>query len=125
MQKKLLIVDDEARIRMLLEQTLEELEEEGVGLLQADNGEEAIAIIREEHPQLIFLDFNMPRMNGVSVCQIVRQELGLSEVYIVLLTGKGQDADRQEGLEAGANRYLTKPFDPTEVLSLAEEVLGF
>lgn len=125
MQKKLLIVDDEAHIRMLLEQTLEELEEEGVELLQADNGEEAVAIIREERPQLVFLDFNMPRMTGVAVCQMVRQELGLSEVYIVLLTGKGQDADRQEGLEAGANRYLTKPFDPTEVLSLAEEVLGF
>lgn len=125
MQKKLLIVDDEAHIRMLLEQTLEDLEDEGVELLQADNGEEAVAIIQEEQPQLVFLDFNMPRMSGVDVCQIVRKELGLSEVYIVLLTGKGQDADRQEGLEAGANRYLTKPFDPTEVLSLAEEVLGF
>ena len=110
---------------MLLEQTLEDLEDEGVELLQADNGEDALQLIQEEHPLLVFLDFNMPRMSGVAVCQAVKKELGMTEVYIVLLTGKGQEADRQEGLDAGADRYLTKPFDPTEVMSLAEEILGF
>lgn len=125
MSKKLLIVDDEPHIRMLLEQTLEELEDEGVELLLADNGAAALELIREERPQLVFLDFNMPRMSGVAVCQAVKKELGMTDVYIVLLTGKGQEADRQEGLDAGADRYLTKPFDPTEVMSIAEDILGF
>lgn len=123
MDKKLLIADDEAHIRLLLEQTLEELEDEGVELIQATNGEEAVAMIKSEQPQLVFLDYNMPKMNGVAVCRTIKKELELP-TYIVLLTGKGQQADREEGLEAGADRYLTKPFDPSEVLSLAEEILG-
>ena len=65
MQRKLLIADDEVHIRMLLEQTLEDLEEEGIELLHARNGEEAVEIIQAEHPQLVFLDYNMPRMTGM------------------------------------------------------------
>ncbi len=124
MPPKLLIADDEGHIRNLLEQTLEELEDEGVELLLASNGKDALTIIQNETPQLVFLDFNMPLMSGVEVCHAVKKEPGLKDVYIVLLTGKGQEADRQEGLKAGANRYLTKPFDPGEVLSLATEILG-
>ncbi len=124
MSKKLLIVDDEAHIRMLIEQTLEDLEDEGVELLFADNGEKALSIIKEEKPNLVFLDVMMPKMNGMEVCQKVKKELGLSEVYIILLTAKGQEVDRQKGLEMGADRYMTKPFDPDEMLSVAEEVLN-
>lgn len=61
-------------------------------------------------------------MNGVAVCQAVKKDLELTDVYIVLLTGKGQQEDRQEGLDAGADRYLAKPFDPTEVM-LGDQVL--
>lgn len=124
MSKKLLIVDDEAHIRMLIEQTLEDLEDEGVELMFADNGEKALSIIKEEKPDLVFLDVMMPKMNGMEVCQKVKKELGLSEVYIILLTAKGQEVDRQKGLEMGADRYMTKPFDPDEMLSVAEEVLN-
>ncbi len=124
MGKKVLIADDESHIRNLLEQTLEELEEEGVELLFSKHGAEALEMIRSEKPELVFLDFNMPKMNGVAVCEAVKKDSEL-QTYIVLLTGKGQEADRQEGLQAGADQYLTKPFDPTEVLSLAEEILGF
>ena len=124
MNKKLLIVDDEAHIRMLIEQTLEDLEDEGVELLFADNGETALQIIRDEKPNLVFLDVMMPKMNGMQVCQKVKKELNLSEVYIILLTAKGQEVDRQKGLEMGADRYMTKPFDPDEMLSIAEEVLN-
>ncbi|MDW3651184.1 MAG: response regulator [Bacteroidia bacterium] len=124
MTKKILIADDEVHIRNLLEQTLEELEDEGVELHFASNGKDALAAIQEEKPQLVLLDFNMPHMSGVEVCQTVKKELHLDDIYIILLTGKGQEADRQQGLEAGANRYLTKPFDPTEVSTLAEEILG-
>ncbi len=123
MNKKLLIVDDEAHIRMLIEQTLEDLEDEGVELLFADNGEKALSIIQEEEPDLVFLDVMMPKMNGMEVCQRVKKELNLTGVYIILLTAKGQEVDRQKGLEMGADRYMTKPFDPDEMYVIAEEIL--
>lgn len=123
MGQKLLIVDDEAHIRMLIEQTLEDLEDDGVDLLFAENGEEALNLIKEEEPNLVFLDVMMPKMNGMEVCQIVKKELNLSHVYIILLTAKGQEVDRQKGLDMGADRYMTKPFDPDEMLSVAEEIL--
>jgi DNA-binding response OmpR family regulator len=123
MDKKLLIVDDEAHIRMLIEQTLEDLEDEGVELLFAENGEEALSLIQKERPNLVFLDVMMPKMNGMQVCQKVKKELNLSDIYIVLLTAKGQEVDRQKGLEMGADKYMTKPFDPDEMLSVAEAIL--
>ncbi len=124
MDKKLLIVDDEAHIRMLIEQTLEDLEDEGVELLFADNGADALRIIQEERPNLVFLDVMMPKMNGMEVCQKVKKELNITETYIILLTAKGQEVDRQKGLDMGANKYMTKPFDPDEMLSIAEEILN-
>lgn len=124
MEQKLLIVDDEAHIRMLIGQTLEELEDEGVNFFTAENGEQALEIIQVEKPQLVFLDVMMPKMNGMEVCRRVKKELGLNDVFIVLLTAKGQELDRQKGQEVGADVYLTKPFDPEVLLNKAKEVLG-
>jgi two-component system alkaline phosphatase synthesis response regulator PhoP len=124
MEQKLLIVDDEAHIRMLIEQTLEELEDEEVSFFTAENGEQALQIIRDENPQLVFLDVMMPKMNGMEVCRRVKKELGLDNVFIVLLTAKGQELDRQKGLEVGADLYMTKPFDPEVILNKAREVLN-
>ena len=124
MSQKILIVDDEAHIRMLIEQTLEELEDEDVVFLTAENGEEAVEIIHAEKPQLVFLDVMMPKMNGMEVCRKVKKELALDDVYIVLLTAKGQELDRQKGLEVGADVYMTKPFNPETILSKARSVLG-
>src|SRR5215217_9093057 len=124
MDKKILIVDDEAHIRMLIEQTLEELEDDGVEFLTADNGASALEIIQEEKPNLVFLDVMMPKMNGMDVCQKVKKELNLPDVFIILLTAKGQELDRQRGQEVGADVYMTKPFDPEIILSKAKEVLG-
>lgn len=124
MAKKVLIVDDEPFIRLLLEQTLEELEDEGVELITADNGETALDIIRSESPEIVFLDVMMPKMNGFDVCNTVKNELGLTGVYIVLLTAKGQEFDKQKGADAGADVYMTKPFNPDEVLEKARNVLG-
>lgn len=123
MEQKILIVDDEPHIRMLIEQTLEELEDEGVEFLTAENGEIALEIIQEEKPQLVFLDVMMPKMNGMEVCKKVKKELALNDVFIVLLTAKGQELDRQKGHEVGADVYMTKPFDPEAILSKAREVL--
>jgi len=124
MEQKILIVDDEAHIRMLIEQTLEELEDEGVEFLTAENGEIALEIIQKENPRLVFLDVMMPKMNGMEVCRRVKKELQLNNVFIVLLTAKGQELDRQRGQEVGADVYMTKPFDPEIILSKAKEVLG-
>jgi len=124
MGQKILIVDDEAHIRMLIEQTLEELEDEGVEFLTADNGEKALELITTEKPRLVFLDVMMPKMNGMEVCRRVKKELLLNDVHIVLLTAKGQELDRQKGIEVGADVYMTKPFDPDAILSKARTVLG-
>jgi DNA-binding response OmpR family regulator len=124
MEQKILIVDDEAHIRMLLEQTLEDLEDEGVNFFSAQNGEEALEIIQEEKPQLVFLDVMMPKLNGMEVCRRVKKELMLENVFIVLLTAKGQELDRQKGQEVGADLYMTKPFDPETILNKAKEILG-
>src|SRR5215471_7796154 len=123
MEKKILIVDDEAHIRMLIGQTLEELEDEGVEFLTADNGASALELIQSEKPNLVFLDVMMPKMNGMDVCQRVKKELAIDDVYIVLLTAKGQELDRQRGQEVGADVYMTKPFDPEVLLLKAREVL--
>ncbi|WP_320169127.1 response regulator [Maridesulfovibrio sp.] len=124
MPGKILVVDDEVHIRMLLEQTLEELEDDyGVELLTAENGEEGLDCIREECPELVFLDIMMPYMNGYEVCQAVREDERLAEVKIILLTAKGQEVDRKHGLELGAERYMTKPFDPDEILDVAKSIL--
>lgn len=123
MSKKILIVDDEAHIRSLIEQTLEELEDEGVEFLTAENGEQALEIIQRENPQLVFLDVMMPKMNGMEVCRRVKKELELNKVFIVLLTAKGQELDRLKGQEVGADVYMTKPFDPEVILAKAREVL--
>lgn len=124
MEPKILIVDDEAHIRLLIEQALEDLEDEGVELLQASNGEEALAVIQAERPSLVFLDVMMPKMNGFDVCHAVKRELGLSDVYIIMLTAKGQEYDKQKGADMGVDAYMTKPFDPDELLETAGQVLG-
>ena len=123
MAKKILIVDDEAHIRMLIEQTLEELEDEGVEFLTADNGATALDIIQSETPELVFLDVMMPKMNGMEVCRRIKKDLAMDDVFIILLTAKGQELDRLKGQEVGADIYMTKPFDPEVILDKAREVL--
>jgi len=124
LSRKILIVDDEAHLRMLIQQTLEELEDEGVELLTAANGEEALSVIETAKPNLVFLDVMMPRLSGFDVCDRAKHDLGLTDVYIVLLTAKGQEFDRQRGQQVGADLYMTKPFDPDALVQKARDVLG-
>ena len=124
MTSKVLIADDEAYIRLLIEQTLENFEDQGVEMLFAENGEKALQLIQEEKPELVFLDVMMPKMSGYDVCTAVRQELKLEQVFIILLTAKGQEVDRQQGMQAGANHYMTKPFNPDELIAITTRVLA-
>jgi len=119
-----LIADDEQHIRLLIEQTLEELEDAGVELQTASDGETALDIVRNQRPGLVFLDVMMPKLNGFEVCRAIKADPALAGTTVVMLTAKGQAYDREEGLASGADRYLTKPFDPDELLDVARAALG-
>ena len=119
-----LIVDDEQHIRLLIEQTLEELEDEGVDLMTAADGDEALAVVLNHRPELVFLDVMMPRKDGFEVARTIKGEMGMTETTIIMLTAKGQAYDREQGLAAGADEYLTKPFDPDDLLRRARAALG-
>ena len=124
MASKILVVDDEAHITQLIEQTLEDLEDKGVELLIATNGEEALEIIEKEKPQLVFLDVMMPKVNGFEVCNTVKNEWNIPGIYVIMLTAKGQEVDKEKGKEVGADMYITKPFDPDALYDKAVEILG-
>jgi two-component system, OmpR family, alkaline phosphatase synthesis response regulator PhoP len=124
MNKKILIVDDEVHIRALLEQALEDLEDEGVEIFLAREGEEGLRVAREEKPDLMFLDIMMPKKNGYEVCEEIKGDPELKDIYIIMLTAKGQAADRVRGEKVKANEYITKPFNPDEILQKASDILG-
>ena len=121
---KILIVDDEPGMRILLEQTLEGFEDKGVILLTADNGKKAIECIKAEKPELVFLDVMMPEINGFEICNTVKNEYGMKDVYIVILTAKGQEIDKQRGQDVGVDVYMTKPFDLDDIVEKTTEILG-
>ena len=124
MDKKILIVDDERFIRILLEETLGRFKESGVKILTAQDGSEALKLAAAESPNLILLDIMMPRLDGYEVCRRIREEIGLRAAHIIMLTAKGRSGDKLWGLQMGANEYLTKPFDPDYLVSRAAEILG-
>ena len=124
MSKKILIVDDEIHIRALLEQALEDLEDVGVEIFLAREGEEGLRFAKEEKPDLMFLDIMMPKKNGYEVCEEIKKDPELKDIYIIMLTAKGQAADKVRGEEVEANEYITKPFNPDEILQKASDILG-
>jgi two-component system alkaline phosphatase synthesis response regulator PhoP len=123
MAHKILIADDEAHMRRLIERTVVDLEDAGVEILTADNGMTALELIKTEKPSLVFLDTVMPKMNGYDVCHAMKREYGYEDVYVIMLTAKDHGYDRKKGTEAGANVYATKPFDPDQMLAIASQVL--
>lgn len=118
---KVLVVDDEPFICRSLSFVLRK---ENYEVFEARNGEEALAFIRENQPDLVFMDVMMPKMNGFDVTRAVKSDEALKDTKIILLTAKGQDADRATGVEAGADDYMTKPFSPTKILERARAALG-
>jgi CheY-like chemotaxis protein len=110
MAQAVLIVDDEQHIRLLIEQTLEELLEEDVELYTAADGDEAMAAIAAQHPDLVFLDVMMPGRSGLDVCRAVRADPELAGAHVVLLTAVARH--RTGEVWTRAPTVLTKPFDP-------------
>ena len=123
MSKKVLIVDDEVYVRALLEQALEDFKNAGVELLSVDEGEEAWNTVQIERPDLVILDLMLPGLSGYEICKRIKSNPDLSDIYIIILTAKGQAADRRRGIAAGANEYITKPFDLGHLIERTADVL--
>jgi CheY-like chemotaxis protein len=121
-QRAVLIVDDDPFIRKLIMTTLE-----GVStfdLHEASDGEEAVKVARREAPRLVFLDIDMPRLDGIEACRQMRGDPTMAAAKIVMLTASADDRARSRAADAGADRFLTKPFSPLDLLRLVDELDG-
>jgi len=118
---KILLVDDNAQMRNLLRITFSSYPE--YELFQAQSGKEAIDLISVHHPEILFLDVMMPgEIDGLDVCRYVKDSPELKSTFVVLLSAKGQKQDIADGMEAGADKYLTKPFSPLALIEIASQV---
>ena len=120
--RKVLLADDEHEILDLLALTLED--DERYEVLLASDGQQALDLIQKEHPELVFLDVQMPRRDGISVCEEIRKAPSLSGTKVVMLTALAQEAEIDRALVAGADDYMTKPFRPTALHQKLLEALG-
>ena len=119
-QRDVMIVDDDPHVVKSLSFVLNK---EGFNIRITSDGEEALAKIRESKPSLMLLDVMMPKKNGYEVCQEVKGDPDLSDIYIIMLTAKGQESDRDEGLSMGADEFMTKPFSPMKIVERVREIL--
>ena len=119
-KKKILVVDDEPYILRSLTFVLSRA---GYDVCSATNGEEAVAAVRDSKPDLMFLDVMMPKMNGYEVCREIKSDPTLSDIHVIMLTAKGQEADREKGLSLGADEFITKPFSPAQVVARVKELM--
>ncbi|MBU0599697.1 response regulator [bacterium] len=117
--KKILIVEDDPDIIDILKVTLEDKYK----ILEACNGIKAVNMVYEQNPDLVILDINLPEMNGYQVCRLLKEDKNYQSLPVLILTSKSQKRDRFWGMEAGADKYITKPFNPEEVLDCIEELL--
>jgi diguanylate cyclase (GGDEF)-like protein len=117
---KLLIVDDDPDIRDVLRLTLEG---ENYEVMEAANGEEALKAIASKAPDLVLVDYQMPIMNGLEVCRTVKKDILLRHLPVIMVTGKGEVNDKVDDLDAGADDYVVKPFEPKELLARIRMVL--
>ena len=120
-KKRVMIVDDE---RDLVETLTYRLEASGYAVLTAHDGEEGLEKAREEKPDLILLDVMMPKMDGYHVCRLLKFDEELKDIPIIMLTARGQEQDKKTGTDSGANDYVTKPFESTDLLKKIKEYLG-
>lgn len=114
MPVKILIVDDDPDVRDILRITLSE---ENYEVLEATDGEQALKIIQTKPLELVLLDYKIPKIDGREVCRRVKKDLLLSHLPIIMVTGKGDINDKVTGIDAGADDYVVKPFEPKELLA--------
>jgi len=121
MSKRVLIADDEPNIVMSLEFLMQRA---GYQVQVAGNGEDALRMATDGHPDLMLLDVMLPKMSGYEVCQKVRADPGCGNVRIIMLTAKGRDTEVAKGLAIGADAYVTKPFSTKDLLAQVKQILG-
>lgn len=119
--KKVLIVDDEASLRLLISATLEDNDFE---ISEAEDGISGLEMARKYLPDLIILDMMMPGITGLEVCQKLKSDPVTSGIKILLLTAKGQQRDRDAAWEAGVDFFLAKPFSPSKLLIMVNEIVS-
>lgn len=115
-----LVTDDDPDLRDILRSILEP---EGYLVLESSDGEAALEAIRSKRPDLLILDYSMPKLDGPSVCRALKEDLLLRHIPVIMLTGRGEVHDKVTGIEAGADDYLVKPFEPQELLARVRMVL--
>jgi CheY-like chemotaxis protein len=118
---KILIAEDERDIRDLVAFTLRFA---GHEVFAASNGEEAVEMAPKVNPDLILMDVRMPRMTGYEACRAMKADPNLKDIPVVFLSAKGQESERQQGLEAGAEEYLLKPFAPDQLTMHIKNILA-
>lgn len=120
MSKQILIIDDEPHIVLLLESRLKA---EGYATLTATDGRAGFEVAKKEKPDLIILDLMLPRMDGYRVCGLLKRDTRYTSIPILMFTARAQEEDQRMGEEAGADAYLTKPFEPAVLLQKVRELL--
>jgi CheY-like chemotaxis protein len=118
---KILIAEDERDIRDLIAFTLRFA---GYEVFTAGNGEEAVEMAPRVNPDLILMDVRMPRMTGYEACRAIKSIVELRDIPVVFLSAKGQESEIQQGLEAGAEEYLLKPFAPDQLTTRVKTILA-
>jgi len=117
---RVLVVEDETALVELLRYNLEQA---GFRVSAAYDGEEALASVQEDTPDLVLLDWMLPLMSGIEVCRQLRRQTATANLPIIMLTARGEEGDRVRGLDAGADDYVSKPFSPTELVARIRAVL--
>ena len=117
-QKRILIVDDEKDLVDMLKLRLEAA---GYEILEAYDGQEGLEKAKDEKPDLILLDLMLPKMDGYQLCRILKFDEDYKHIPIIMLTARAQQQDKQQGTTCGADEYVTKPFEPKELLSVIQK----
>lgn len=120
MSPKILIADDDTEVMELLKFTFES---EGYTIVSASDGEEALALVKDEHPDIVILDINMPKLSGFEVCEKIRADGATCLIPVIMLTSYSKTKDRITGLKLGADDYLDKPFEPVEIVARVEGLI--
>ena len=120
MTRTILIVDDDESIRRLIATTLEDVS--GYRMSEAGDGEEAMRRAREVQPSIVFLDIDMPRLDGIEACRRLKSEPSTADATVVMLTGDSEQEAELQARRAGADLFLTKPFSPLHLLRLVDRL---
>ena len=120
MNPLVMIVEDEQPLVTMLRYNLEK---EGFGVCEASNGEEALVQIAERKPDVVLLDWMLPLVSGIEVCRQLRRSPKMRSLPIIMLTARGEEADKIRGLNSGADDYITKPFSPSELIARVRAVI--